>query len=123
MKPTLTVTYGLGYALEMPPYELNGKQVMLTDATGNAVNTQDYLDARKAAALKGQVYNPTLGFATVTQRTSGGLKYPYNPFYGGSQPARGGGVESAALTAASWARSSARARRWCAPDTAGSSDG
>ena len=67
MKPTLTVTYGLGYALEMPPYELNGKQVMLTDATGNAVNTQDYLDARKAAALKGQVYNPTLGFATVTQ--------------------------------------------------------
>ena len=45
----------------MPPYELNGKQVMLTDATGNAVNVQDYLDARKAAALKGQVYNPTLG--------------------------------------------------------------
>ncbi len=85
MKPTLTVTYGLGYALEMPPYELNGKQVMLTDATGNAVNTQDYLDARKAAALKGQVYNPTLGFATVTN-TSGGLKYPYNPFYGGFSP-------------------------------------
>ncbi len=85
MRPSVTLTYGMGYALEMPPYELNAKQVMLTDEKGNAVNTYDYLAARKAAALKGQVYNPTLGFATVNN-TSGGLKYPYNPFYKGFSP-------------------------------------
>ena len=60
MKPSLTLTYGLGYQIEMPPYELNGKQVSLTDAQGNRVNMQDYLDAKKAAALQGQVYNPLL---------------------------------------------------------------
>ncbi len=85
MKPTFTLTYGLGYQIEMPPYELNGKQVALTDANGNRVNMQDYLDAKKAAALQGQVYNPTLGFATV--RNVNGLgKYPYDPFYGGLSP-------------------------------------
>ncbi len=34
IKPTLTLTYGMGYTVEMPPYELNGKQVDLTDANG-----------------------------------------------------------------------------------------
>ena len=31
IRPSLTLTYGLGYAIEMPPYELNGKQVQLVD--------------------------------------------------------------------------------------------
>ena len=29
MKPSFTLTYGLGYQLELPPYELEGKQVMV----------------------------------------------------------------------------------------------
>ena len=85
IRPTVTLTYGLGYQLEMPPFELNGKQVALTDASGNAVPVQGYLDARKAAALQGQVYNPTLGFATAPNVPQLG-KYPYNPFYGGISP-------------------------------------
>ncbi|MEI4861384.1 hypothetical protein Q8G41_27735, partial [Klebsiella pneumoniae] len=32
MKPSLTVTYGLGYTLEMPPTETNGKQVLLVNS-------------------------------------------------------------------------------------------
>ncbi|MFY9744389.1 MAG: carboxypeptidase-like regulatory domain-containing protein, partial [Candidatus Sulfotelmatobacter sp.] len=32
LKPTFTFTYGLGYALEMPPVEQNGKQTVLVDA-------------------------------------------------------------------------------------------
>ena len=51
-------TYGLGYTLEMPPYELNGKQVELTDTSGKPIIVQDYLDSRKAAALQGQVLQP-----------------------------------------------------------------
>ena len=31
IKPTLTLTYGLGYQIEMPPVEQNGKQVELVD--------------------------------------------------------------------------------------------
>ena len=34
IKPTLTLTYGLGYQVEMPPVEQNGKQVELVDSNG-----------------------------------------------------------------------------------------
>ncbi len=85
MRPTVTLSYGLSYTLEMPPYELNGKQVALTDANGKSIVVADYLAARQAAALQGQVYNPTLGWATV-RNADGGNKYPYNPFYGGIAP-------------------------------------
>ena len=37
-------------------------------------------------ALKGQVYNPILGFATIQNVTGASHKYPYNPFYGGVSP-------------------------------------
>ena len=85
VKPSLTVTWSLGYALEMPPKEESGKQVMLVDTAGKPVITTDYLNARKAAALAGQTYNPALGFALVPNVT-GGRNYPYDPFYGQWSP-------------------------------------
>ncbi len=85
MKPTFTLTYGLAYALEMPPYEINGKQVNLVDQYGQLVNWQDYIAQREKAALAGQVYNPPIGFATV-RNVGNGNKYPYDPFYGGFSP-------------------------------------
>lgn len=85
IKPSLTLSYGLGYQLEMPPYETNGKQVMLVDQFDNPVYTEDYLAARQRAALQGQVYNPVLGFAAVPN-VGKGRKYPYDPFYGGFSP-------------------------------------
>ena len=87
MRPSLTLTYGLGYQLELPPYELDGKQVMLVYQNGNPVVTADYLAKRKQAALAGQIsspdYNPTLGFETIKHV---GRKYPYDVFYGGVSP-------------------------------------
>jgi hypothetical protein len=85
MKPTLTLTYGLGWALEMPPVEAQGKQAVVVDASGEPVSTVDYLESKRRAALQGQVYNPELGFALVGN-TGGGRKYPYNPFYGEFSP-------------------------------------
>jgi hypothetical protein len=89
MKPTFTLTYGLSYQIEMPPYEINGKQVMLVDQSGNPVSIDGYLSARQRAALAGQTssptYNPVLGFATVGN-VGTGQKYPFNPFYGGFSP-------------------------------------
>jgi hypothetical protein len=85
MKPTFTLTYGLGWTLEMPPVEKNGKQIALVDEAGQQIDAEAYLHARQAAALQGQVFNPKVGFALVGN-TAGGLKYPYNPFYGSFSP-------------------------------------
>ena len=86
MKPSFTLTYGLGYQLEMPPYELNGKQVELTDTSGHPISVADYLAQRQSAALSGQVYNPTLAYTNIGNVTGASNKYPYNPFYGGLSP-------------------------------------
>jgi hypothetical protein len=85
LRPTLTLNYGLSYTLEMPPYELTGKQVMTVGADGELIGTADYLAQRKAAALAGSVYNPIIGFATV-KNVGKGIKYPYDPFYGQFSP-------------------------------------
>ena len=85
LKPTVTLTYGLSYELEMPPYELNGKQVSLVDQNGAQVDAATYLAQRQTAALAGQALQPTFGFA-LTPNIAGHPKYPYEPFYGGLSP-------------------------------------
>lgn len=78
LRPNLTLTYGLSWDAELPPYELNGNQVMLVDANGKPIQADTYLAQRKAAALAGQVYNPVLGFETIRNV---GRKYPYDPVW------------------------------------------
>ena len=85
LKPSLTLNYGLSYAIEMPPHERNGDQVMWVDSSGNAIQTQNYLAQRSAAALQGQAYNPEIGFALVSN-VAGGRKYPYNPYFSAVSP-------------------------------------
>ncbi|HWB96783.1 MAG TPA: carboxypeptidase-like regulatory domain-containing protein, partial [Bryobacteraceae bacterium] len=85
IKPTVTLSYGLGYGIQMPAYEVNGNLPMITDSSGNAIIGEDYLAKRKQAALAGQVYNPTLGFATIDS-VAGHPKYPYSPVYNGLDP-------------------------------------
>lgn len=85
MKPSVTLTYGLGWTLEMPPVEKAGKQVEFVDQSDQPIEVQDYMAARQRAALAGQVFNPEVGFALVGN-TGKGLKYPYNPFYGEFSP-------------------------------------
>jgi hypothetical protein len=85
IKPTLTFVYGLAWALEMPPYEINGKQIALVDASGNAISAANFLAEKKTAALQGVNYNPQIGYELVGNVGSG-LKYPYNPFYGEFSP-------------------------------------
>ncbi|HWC96880.1 MAG TPA: carboxypeptidase-like regulatory domain-containing protein [Candidatus Sulfopaludibacter sp.] len=82
-KPSLTINYGIGWNLEMPPYETSGKQVMITDGSGSPIITTDFLAQRQAAALAGNPasYTPTVGFALVGNTAGGGRKYPYDPFY------------------------------------------
>jgi len=85
MKPTFSLSYGLGWTLEMPPVEQNGKQVELVSSAGQPISGSAYLKQRENAALQGKNYNPEVGFALVGN-TAQGLKYPYNPFYGEFSP-------------------------------------
>ena len=85
MKPSFTLTYGLGWTLEMPPTERNGKQVEFVDASDQPIDVQSYIAARQRAALQGQVYNPEVGFALLAN-TGNSPKYPYDPFYGSFSP-------------------------------------
>ena len=85
MKPSFTLTYGMGWTLEMPPTEKNGKSEVIVDDADEPIKTLDYLAQRKAAAMAGQSYNPELGFALVGN-VGKGTSYPYNPFYGSFSP-------------------------------------
>ena len=85
VKPSFTLTYGMGWTLEMPPVEQNGKQTVLVDDNVSPVSYNTFVNQRKTAALAGNVYNPELGFALVGN-VSAGNKYPYNPFYGSFSP-------------------------------------
>ncbi len=85
MRKDLTMNVGLGYAIEMPPTEATGKQVIMVDSNANPIYTLNYFKARAGAATAGQVYNPQIGFALLGN-VNGKPKYPYNPFYGGISP-------------------------------------
>lgn len=85
MKRNFTLNYGLGYTVEMPPFESSGHQDILVDAQGNELNFDQFLAAREASAFQGVPYNPNIGFATIGN-VNGHPKYPYNPFFGGFGP-------------------------------------
>ena len=85
MKPSFTLTYGFGWNLEMPPYELQGKQVALVDSNGEPIQTDAFLNQRLQASLQGGMYTPEIGYELV-RNVGTGLKYPYNPFYGEFSP-------------------------------------
>ena len=85
MKPSFTLTYGFGWNLEMPPYELDGSQVELVDSSNTPISALDFLAQRKAAALAGSSYTPTIGY-TLIRNIGSGPKYPYNPYYGEFSP-------------------------------------
>ncbi len=52
MKPTFTLTYGFGWNLEMPPYELQGKQVELVDSNNQPIDTTDFIAQRRRRRCK-----------------------------------------------------------------------
>ena len=86
MKPTFTLNYGIGYTIEMPPYETRGGfQTVLVDQNDHIVRAEDYFKNVEQAALQGNAFAPALGFATI-RNVNGHSKYPYDPFYGGVSP-------------------------------------
>ncbi len=83
MRPGFTLSLGVSYTIEMPPVEQAGKQVELIDTSGKLIDLANYLNTKKTMAAQGQTFNPIIGFETVSNL---GMKYPYNPYYGGISP-------------------------------------
>jgi hypothetical protein len=84
MTPNLTVTLGMGWGAQTPPYETTGLQtIMVNQATGKPIVYNDWLAASAAAAATGTVYGPTVAFAPIK---SLGMKYPYNAEWNDFEP-------------------------------------
>jgi hypothetical protein len=68
VKPSFTVTYGLTYNWQTPPKETSGKQTVMTyKDSGRLVDYQSFLDTKRQAALRGEVWNPALAFVPLRQ--------------------------------------------------------
>ncbi|HLH19254.1 MAG TPA: carboxypeptidase-like regulatory domain-containing protein [Bryobacteraceae bacterium] len=85
VKPSFTFTYGVGWNLEMPPYELNGSQVLLVDSNDQPIDALSFVAQREKAALNGSSYTPTIGYNLI-RNIGSGPKYPYTPYYGEFSP-------------------------------------
>lgn len=78
-KPSLTLSYGLTYNVQLPPVEKEGKQTLMTIGnTKEILDTKTFLERRRQAALAGKTYNPDIGFMPIRQLNR---KYPYDPTY------------------------------------------
>ena len=77
--PALTFSYGLTWGVQMPPYDPTGKTAMMIDvSTGKPIDAKSYVAAKEAAALNGDVFNPTVGYVPIKAT---GRKYPFDPDY------------------------------------------
>ena len=75
--PSVTISLGLNWGIQLPPYEQTGEQTMMVDdTTGKPINFDQYIATRKSMALAGQIFNPQLDFVPIKQL---GRKYPYDP--------------------------------------------
>ena len=65
--PNLTLTYGLSYGWQTAPKEKLNRQTLVVDTGNNnqPLTGPGYIAAKQAAALQGQMFNPTLGFEPV----------------------------------------------------------
>jgi hypothetical protein len=85
MNQSLTLSYGLGWTLEMPPKEAQGKQIAFVDNNDKIIDTAAYLKSRETAALSGNVFNPNVGFALIGNVAGHPTNF-YNPFYKSFSP-------------------------------------
>ena len=77
LKPSFTVSVGLNWGVQLPPYEQTGESTIMVDHnTGKPTIGSEYLAARRALALQGKIFNPQFDFVPIRQT---GRKYPYDP--------------------------------------------
>ncbi len=84
IKPSLTLTYGLGYGWQTPPTEAHRQQTFeIDDSTGQILTAAGYIQAKHQAALASQVFNPTIGYLPIKDSGRSGI---WNTDYGDIAP-------------------------------------
>jgi Carboxypeptidase regulatory-like domain/TonB dependent receptor len=85
IKPSLTLTYGVGYGWQTTPQEQNGQQTFIADHdTGDSIiDGLQYIKEKEAAAEAGDVFNPTLSYIPIR---SSGRSDVFNVDYGDWAP-------------------------------------
>jgi hypothetical protein len=85
MKPSFTLTYGLGYGWQTTPHEQNQQQTFIAnhDNGDSIINGLQYIQAKMAAAQAGDTYDPTLSYIPIK---SSGRSDVFNVDYGDWAP-------------------------------------
>jgi hypothetical protein len=85
IKPSITLTYGIGYGWQTTPQEQNGQQTFIADHdTGDSIiNGLQYIQAKEAAAEAGNIYDPTLSYIPIRDS---GRSNVFNVDYGDWAP-------------------------------------
>jgi hypothetical protein len=85
IKPSITVTYGLGYGWQTTPQEANGQQTFIAnhDTGDSIINGLQYIQAKETAAEAGDIYNPTLSYIPIKDS---GRSNVFNVDYGDWAP-------------------------------------
>lgn len=85
IKPSITLTYGIGYGWQTTPQEQNGQQTFIAnhDAGDSIINGLQYIQAKEAAAEAGDIYNPTLSYIPIR---NSGRSNVFNVDYGDWAP-------------------------------------
>jgi Carboxypeptidase regulatory-like domain len=85
IKPSITLTYGIGYGWQTTPQEQHGQQTFIAnhDNGDTIINGLQYIQAKEAAAEAGEVYNPTLSYIPIK---SSGRSDVFNVDYGDWAP-------------------------------------
>jgi hypothetical protein len=89
IKPSLTLTYGLGWGYQSPYGEDHGRadvlvQCLNPSCSSNApVHAEQFMATKKAMALQGKNYNPTFGYVPYGKLGMSGM---WNPDWGDWAP-------------------------------------
>ncbi|HEY2547091.1 MAG TPA: carboxypeptidase-like regulatory domain-containing protein [Candidatus Acidoferrum sp.] len=85
IKPSITLTYGIGYGWQTTPQEQNGQQTFIAnhDAGDSIINGLQYIQAKETAAEAGNIFNPTLSYIPIK---SSGRSNVFNVDYGDWAP-------------------------------------
>ena len=85
IKPSITLTYGLGYGWQTTPQEANGQQTFIAnhDTGDTIINGLQYIQQKEAAAEAGDIYDPQLSYIPIR---SSGRSNVFNVDYGDWAP-------------------------------------
>ena len=67
LRPSLTLSLGLSYGWQRPARDRLGRQTrMIYAATGGPLTYENYIEPRREAALRGDIFNPLIAFQPIT---------------------------------------------------------